>query len=438
MAADIIQVENLSKMYKLGDINTGTLSHDLKRWWQKLSGKEDPYEKIAEENDRTKKSNSGYVWSLHDINFTVQEGEVFGIIGRNGAGKSTLLRILSKITKPTKGTIRMGGRVASLLEVGTGFHPDLSGRENIFLNGAILGMRKHEIKSRFDEIVNFSGVERYIDTPVKRYSSGMFVRLAFAVAAHLEPEILIIDEVLAVGDAEFQQKCLGKMEDVSRRQGRTVLFVSHNVAAVKRLCGRALLLDKGQTKMIGTVDKVLESYQLADKDVEHGVRNKLPENGLGYFLSWQLEGQSTEDLHSCYTREEFRLVFRFKALTDLPKSEFHVLIRYDDDSVLLHAASTAYAGEPFQMQAGIYELSLKMELPVKRGKYELEAGLLSAGKWIDTWKTSTRINVLDTFENVSALSLTGGLLNVKTAFSLEKISAPIKVPGLTGNPGPLL
>ena len=230
-----IKVENLSKAYQLGVIGTGTLQSDLKRWYARTRGKEDPFLKIGETNDRTIKGESDIVWSLKDINFEIEQGDAVGIIGRNGAGKSTLLKILSRVTSPTTGKITGNGRVASLLEVGTGFHPELTGKENIYLNGAILGMRKKEITRKFDEIVNFAGVERYIDTPVKRYSSGMYVRLAFAVAAHLESEILIVDEVLAVGDAEFQKKCLGKMNEVSKGEGRTVLFVSHNMAAVKTL-----------------------------------------------------------------------------------------------------------------------------------------------------------------------------------------------------------
>jgi len=237
-----IKVENLSKIYRLGQIGTGTISKDLERWFRmNVLGQDDPYLKIGQSNDRTKKGESDVVYSLQDINFEIEQGDAVGIIGRNGAGKSTLLKILSRVTAPTTGRIQVKGRVASLLEVGTGFHPELTGRENIFLNGAILGMRKKEIARKLDEIIDFSGVERYIDTPVKRYSSGMYVRLAFAVAAHLESEILIVDEVLAVGDAEFQKKCLGKMGEVSKGDGRTVLFVSHNMAAVllcaiKQLC----------------------------------------------------------------------------------------------------------------------------------------------------------------------------------------------------------
>ncbi|TDQ19384.1 lipopolysaccharide transport system ATP-binding protein [Algoriphagus boseongensis] len=256
----VIKVENLSKQYRLGTVGTGTLSHDINRWWQLARGKEDPYLKIGEINDRTQKGNSDYVWALRDINFEVQHGEVLGIIGRNGAGKSTLLKILSRTTAPSTGCVKIKGRVASLLEVGTGFHPELSGRDNIFLNGAILGMTRNEIKSKFDEIVDFAGVERYIDTPVKRYSSGMYVRLAFAVAAHLEPEILIIDEVLAVGDAEFQKKCLGKMRDVSEREGRTVLFVSHNMEAIQNLCKRSVLMARGGLLADGNTSKIVSTY----------------------------------------------------------------------------------------------------------------------------------------------------------------------------------
>ncbi len=260
MSSPIIKVENLSKQYRLGQVSTGALAHDVNRWWHRIRGKEDPYIKIGETNDRTAKGDSDYVWALKDINFEVQQGEVLGIIGRNGAGKSTLLKILSRTTAPTTGNIKIKGRIASLLEVGTGFHPELSGRDNIFLNGAILGMTRKEILRKFDEIVDFAGVERYIDTPVKRYSSGMYVRLAFAVAAHLEPEILIVDEVLAVGDAEFQKKCLGKMKDVSEKDGRTVLFVSHQMGAVTKLCNQAIVLNKGMVQYKGTAVSAVDYY----------------------------------------------------------------------------------------------------------------------------------------------------------------------------------
>ncbi len=259
--SSVIKVENLSKQYRLGEIGTGSISHDVNRWWHRVRGKENPYLKIGEANDRASKGESDYVWSLKDINFEVEQGDAVGIIGRNGAGKSTLLKILSRVTGPTTGSVKVKGRIASLLEVGTGFHPELSGRDNIFLNGAILGMRKQEIQKKFDEIVDFSGVERYIDTPVKRYSSGMYVRLAFAVAAHLESEILIVDEVLAVGDAEFQKKCLGKMNDVSKGEGRTVLFVSHNMAAVNTLTSKSVYLKNGTLLNYTNTAKIISDYQ---------------------------------------------------------------------------------------------------------------------------------------------------------------------------------
>lgn len=287
-----IKAENISKQYRLGKVGTGTLSHDLNRLWYKVRGLEDPYVKIGETNDRSMKGESDYVWSLRDINFEIEQGDSVGIIGRNGAGKSTLLKLLSKVTKPTTGGFKVKGRIASLLEVGTGFNPEMTGRENIYLNGAILGMRRAEITKKLDEIINFSGVERYIDTPVKRYSSGMYVRLAFAVAAHLESEILIVDEVLAVGDAEFQKKCLGKMNDVSKGEGRTVLFVSHNMAAVQNLCFKGLLLENGIIKKTGAINDVLAEYLVSTKieNVKLSENTNRKGNGFlkftdGFFIS---------------------------------------------------------------------------------------------------------------------------------------------------------
>ena len=266
MSEVILKVEDLSKQYRLGLVGTGTISHDLNRWWSKIRGKEDPFLKVGEVNDRSTKGTSNYVWALKDINFEVNRGEVLGIIGKNGAGKSTLLKILSRVTSPTTGEIKTKGRIASLLEVGTGFHPEMTGRENIYLNGAILGMTKAEIKSKIDEIIEFSGCERYIDTPVKRYSSGMTVRLAFAVAAFLEPDILIIDEVLAVGDAEFQKKAIGKIQDISKGQGRTVLFVSHNMSAIQNLCTRCLVLNDGMVSYEGDTDECIDNYLLNEEE----------------------------------------------------------------------------------------------------------------------------------------------------------------------------
>lgn len=262
----ILKAENISKQYRLGQVGTGTLSHDLNRWWHQVRGKENPYLKIGDTNDRSTKGESDYVWALQDINFEVERGEVLGIIGKNGAGKSTLLKILSKVTAPTTGSIKSRGRIASLLEVGTGFNGEMTGRENIFLNGAILGMTKKEIASKLDEIIEFSGCERYIDTPVKRYSSGMTVRLAFAVAAFLEPEILVIDEVLAVGDAEFQKKAIGKMQDISREGGRTVLFVSHDLSAISILATRTIVLANGKIIAIAETNKAIAIYSSIHKN----------------------------------------------------------------------------------------------------------------------------------------------------------------------------
>ena len=263
-----IEFEKVSKQYRLGLVSTGTIANDLNRWWtMNILRKEDPYLKIGETNDRSKKGNSEYVWALKDINFNVEQGDVVGIIGKNGAGKSTLLKLLSRVTTPTTGEIRVRGRIASLLEVGTGFHSEMTGRENIYLNGAIMGMTKAEVSRKLDEIVDFSGCERYIDTPVKRYSSGMTVRLGFAVAAHLEPEILVVDEVLAVGDAEFQKKAVGKMKDISKGDGRTVLFVSHNMAAVKSLCKKGVLLENGMVKETGDVDTIVGHYLKGNNEV---------------------------------------------------------------------------------------------------------------------------------------------------------------------------
>lgn len=258
MNSSVISVENLSKSYRLGQIGTGTLSRDLEVWWARFRGKPNPLLKIGQTDHGNRDGEE--LWALKDVSFKVEQGEVLGIIGRNGAGKSTLLKILSRVTAPTSGVVKVKGRIASLLEVGTGFHPDLTGRENIYLNGAILGMTTDEVKRKFDEIVAFAEVEQFIDTPVKRYSSGMYVRLAFAVAAHLESEILLVDEVLAVGDAEFQKKCLGKMGDVALKEGRTVLFVSHNMTAITTLCNRVIFLEKGTIQADGEKERIVGTY----------------------------------------------------------------------------------------------------------------------------------------------------------------------------------
>ena len=308
----ILKAENISKQYRLGTVGTGSLQHDVNRWWHQIRGKEDPYLKVGGVNDRNVKATEDYVWALRDINFEVMQGEVLGIIGKNGAGKSTLLKILSRVTAPTTGSIKTKGRIASLLEVGTGFHGELTGRENIFMNGAVLGMSKAEIKAKLDEIIAFSGCEKYIDTPVKRYSSGMTVRLGFAVAAHLEPEILVVDEVLAVGDAEFQKKAIGKMQDLSTGEGRTVLFVSHNMASVQNLCTRALLLENGCSILEGNTAKVVEQYISGNRtDLKQKV--EITDGHRKFEVSdiLQLEKVSIENMKPT-TRERISLYISFE------------------------------------------------------------------------------------------------------------------------------
>lgn len=341
----VIRVENLSKQYRLGQVGTGTISHDINRWWSRVRGKEDPYLKIGEANDRTKTGNSDYVWSLKDINFEVNKGEALGIIGKNGAGKSTLLKILSQVTKPTTGTVKAKGRIASLLEVGTGFHPDLSGRENIFLNGAILGMTKQEIKRKFDAIVDFSGVERYIDTPVKRYSSGMYVRLAFAVAAYLESEILIVDEVLAVGDAEFQKKCLGKMKDVSSGEGRTVLFVSHNMEAVKNLTQQSVVLKNGSLIYTGDTASAVNQY-LRNNDLQNHLSFDTINDAIGNEF---IKVKSVKTLHEgdvLSIDKEIKIEIQFWNLSDFDE----ILVGFD----LMHVSgiNVFSSGNSFRAKKG--------------------------------------------------------------------------------------
>jgi len=310
-----IEFENIGKQYRLGLVSTGTISHDLNRWWtMNVLRKEDPYLRIGETNDRSHKGESEYVWALKDINFKIEEGDVVGIIGKNGAGKSTLLKLLSRVTAPTTGRIITNGRIASLLEVGTGFHPEMTGRENIYMNGAIMGMTKQEISRKLDEIVDFSGCERYIDTPVKRYSSGMTVRLGFAIAAHLDPEILVVDEVLAVGDAEFQKKAIGKMKDVSHGGGRTVLFVSHNMNAVKNLCKHCVMLKNGMVQSIGDTEAIVSEY-LNDEQVvaDYDLSNITDFKGNGKIRIGKVEIHSEGDMNGLVINDKPTII-RFEIL----------------------------------------------------------------------------------------------------------------------------
>jgi lipopolysaccharide transport system ATP-binding protein len=340
----VIEIKNLSKIYRLGEIGTGTLSRDLERWYKmKIRGQEDPFLKIGETNDRSKKGASDVVYSLRDINLEVQQGEALGIIGKNGAGKSTLLKILSRVTSPTAGRIHIKGRVASLLEVGTGFHPELTGRENIYLNGAILGMRKKEITRKLEEIIDFSGVERYIDTPVKRYSSGMYVRLAFAVAAHLESEIMIVDEVLAVGDAEFQKKCLGKMGEVSMGEGRTVLFVSHNMSAILSLCPNAILIANGEIKFNGKSDDAISKYlnkeysSILEKSIiQEDYPRPWGKNGLT-IKKVELHNSNNEITDVLLIREPIKLKVNMLATEDIFNAQIQIRISQPEGSQIIYS-----------------------------------------------------------------------------------------------------
>lgn len=359
-----IKAENLSKAYQLGEIGTGTLSRDIERYWARLRGKEDPFLKIGETNDRTRKGSSDIVWSLKDINFEIEQGDAVGIIGRNGAGKSTLLKVLSRVTSPTTGSVKVKGRIASLLEVGTGFHPELTGRENIYLNGAILGMRKKEITRKFDEIVDFAGVERYIDTPVKRYSSGMYVRLAFAVAAHLESEILIVDEVLAVGDAEFQKKCLGKMGEVSKGEGRTVLFVSHNMGSILQLCNTGMILNHGQFLNMGETNSIVNQYLSLQNNTASHVK-ELNGNYTIEQISFDNKNiQSLEDISFSITiiSKENRVLESF---TPLIYNEYNQRIAIID--------GRNFIGSNFELMGGkTYTFNFTMKkCPLIEGSYNL-------------------------------------------------------------------
>ncbi|MCM2302205.1 MAG: ABC transporter ATP-binding protein, partial [Flavobacteriaceae bacterium] len=337
-----------------------TLSHDLNRWWASVRGKEDPYLKVGDVNDRGTKATSEYVWALRDINFEVQKGEVLGIIGKNGAGKSTLLKILSKITAPTTGSVKSRGRIASLLEVGTGFHGEMTGRENIFLNGAILGMTKAEITAKLDEIIAFSGCERYIDTPVKRYSSGMTVRLAFAVAAFLEPDILIIDEVLAVGDAEFQKKAIGKMQEISRGEGRTVLFVSHNMAAVKSLCTRGILLENGKIKDINSINSIISNYLLLNSDLNSEWKREIKTDSDLFFDRIYVTNSNSQITNQIVSGEDFSINIFLNAISSISNST--VSIKFiNNEGIAVFTTSLHDYGNDFEV--------------IKKGKYKLVANI---------------------------------------------------------------
>ena len=385
---NVIQVENISKLYRLGQVGTGSIFHDVNRWWHGLRGKEDPYMRVGEENDRRVKGEGDYVWALKDINFKVEQGEVLGIIGRNGAGKSTLLKILSRTTAPTTGSIKLKGRIASLLEVGTGFHPELSGRDNIFMNGTILGMTRAEIKSKFDEIVEFAGIARYLDTPVKRYSSGMYVRLAFAVAAHLESEILIVDEVLAVGDAEFQKKCLGKMKDVSEHQGRTVLFVSHNMQAIGNLSTKLLIANNG---LINEYSNPLEGIE--DYTAKYSLTNST--NDDKSFLD-RLESNDFIKISNLYLSDEngvSKTVFYntekvcLNLICEITKLDPLLIVGvglYNADGINIFWSINLESPDPIKLDLGVQKIQIFIPSSfLNTGKYSIELIVaLHNHKWI--------------------------------------------------------
>ncbi|WP_081212332.1 ABC transporter ATP-binding protein [Salegentibacter sediminis] len=386
----ILKAENISKQYRLGNVGTGTLGDDLKRWWYSIRGKEDPFLKVGGVNDRSAKATEDYIWALRDINFEVKQGEVLGIIGKNGAGKSTLLKLLSRVTSPTTGSIKTKGRIASLLEIGTGFHPELTGRENIFMNGAVLGMTRAEIKAKLDEIIAFSGCEMYIDTPVKRYSSGMTVRLGFAVAAHLEPEILVIDEVLAVGDAEFQKKAIGKMNSLSKGEGRTVLFVSHNMASVKSLCDRGIVLENGLSVYEGGVEKAINFYlsnekRIIPKDLST-VENRSG-TGLAKFKSFEIihtNGQTIENVLSGDT-----VIFVFTLDIINPNKNLNVDLGFSihsPDDELISVLYSSYQNEMMQVEEdGRCIIKCKIaDLPYNEGEYIVK-GRIECDKVESDW-----------------------------------------------------
>ncbi len=394
----VLRAENISKQYRLGQLGTGTISHDLNRLWAKLRGKQDPYLKIGDVNDRGKIGGSDYVWSLKDINFEINQGDVVGIIGKNGAGKSTLLKILSQVTSPTMGEVKIKGRIASLLEVGTGFHPDLSGRENIFLNGAILGMTKQEIKLKLDEIVDFSGVAKYLDTPVKRYSSGMMVRLGFAVAAHLEPEILIVDEVLAVGDAEFQDKCLGKMKDVSK-QGRTILFVSHNMSAVRNLCSTGILLEKGNILAKGGVNDIVNLY--LNKNQSNNKNGFIDEHasfvntGEAKFKTVLVKNNDNKIVDSINFESPITIETSFEIKNNLRDFFIDIRVHNIEGIILTHSMNKYSNKNLYPIEIGFYKSKVTLTNNFQPGSYTVTIGIFHEnGYYMDYVENITKFNVL--------------------------------------------
>jgi lipopolysaccharide transport system ATP-binding protein len=395
MESDIIlKVEDVGKQYRLGLVGTGTISHDLNRWWNKIRGKEDPYLKVGETNVRSEKSSSEYVWAIKNITFEVKRGEVLGIIGKNGAGKSTLLKILSRVTSPTTGEIKTRGRIASLLEVGTGFHPEMTGRENIFLNGAILGMTKAEINAKIDEIIDFSGCLRYVDTPVKRYSSGMRVRLAFAVAAFLEPDILVVDEVLAVGDAEFQKKAIGKMQDISNSDGRTVLFVSHDMAAIQNLCSRSIVLKNGSINFIGYTSDAITNYLTT----EDGNKLQLHDRkGSGIVKIVSIEIFSEHSKTNILTGQFANFTFKLNNNSGVTRRDIRFDFRIDDEKGQRIAwLSDFVVSESLKPDAIVNSITFRVKrFPLNKGTYHITTYLTVRGTVSDWIQNACSFSVTD-------------------------------------------
>lgn len=412
MGTSVIKLLGVSKKYHLGQIGSGTISGKLNAFFEGFSNKNGKETGLPNAGSIVK---SDAFWSLEDINLTIEEGEVVGIIGKNGSGKSTLLKILSKITRPTKGIVGINGRLSSLLEVGTGFHPDLSGRQNIFLNGAILGMKKQEILKRFDEIVSFSGIEPFLDTPVKRYSSGMYVRLGFAVAAHLESEILIVDEVLAVGDFDFQQKCIGKMKDAAGR-GKTILMVSHSIPSIKQLCNRAVLLEKGRMVIEGNVAEVISTYQGSGHQEKNGDRLLLPTDSVAYFTRWRLAGRQPGKEHVCHSREHLNIIGEVYSGRLLEQCEVRIAVKYDN--FVIYSATSLDAQERVDFPIGKTSFNFGFEFPIWHAEFELEFNLLQRGHLIDCWFSSTRLTVLNDFNSKMNI----GVLNVPSTFTIKDSS----------------
>ena len=403
---NVIQIENLWKEYRLGVIGHGTLTHDLQSWWARKTGKDDPNVRINPTQKKKEKQITGdRFWALQDINLEIKQGEVLGIIGNNGAGKSTLLKILSRVTAPSKGNIKIKGHIASLLEVGTGFHPELTGRENIYLNGAILGMSRQEVKCKFDEIVDFSGIEPFIDTPVKRYSSGMYVRLAFAVAAHLEPEILIIDEVLAVGDADFQKKCLGKMGAVAH-EGRTVLFVSHNMGAVSKLCNKGVFLEDGTVKEYGDAEDIIKRYLCGSSD---NISRKTwgPEIAPG---NNDIKLNSIEIIvdnnhtNSIFTGQKFAIQIAVDVHKEYAEFGIQIVIRNSLGQSVIHSSSIVSIEKNINAGSWIYQVEIAANL-LREGEYFISIRADIPNKeWIFFIDNVLRFSLVSKSTNISIYS----------------------------------